>query len=190
MSLRVLRMTLDLWYFDSHARRGPFTHKGLFKGRRYLRFREGPEEQVQTGKSQKRAAYEQGDFEVQKRKIVGLPSWDTADEEPCDSNPLCKPQVQNSSNTRADIDVLMNSRTPHSTPWPRPGAFGAFSMKIPTDNFIWSQLLDWVDTTYNEFTIGGGYPGRLFSSVSNLVCFVLTTHTFVCHRSELDIGTP
>jgi hypothetical protein len=61
--------------------------------------------------------------------------------------------------TRANIDVLMNSRTPHATLAKTGSVWSVFNENSYGKLNLESTVVDWVDTRYNEFTIGGGDSG-------------------------------
>jgi hypothetical protein len=61
--------------------------------------------------------------------------------------------------TRADIDILMNSRTPHTTLAKTGSVWSVFNENSYGKLNLESTVVDWVDTRYNEATIGAGDSG-------------------------------
>jgi hypothetical protein len=61
--------------------------------------------------------------------------------------------------TRADIDVLMNSRTPHATLAKTGSVWSVFNENSYGKLNLESTVVDWVDTQYTEIAIGGGDSG-------------------------------
>jgi hypothetical protein len=61
--------------------------------------------------------------------------------------------------SRGDIDILMNSKTPHATLAKTGSVWSVFNENSYGKLDLQSTVVDWVDTKFNETQIGNGTSG-------------------------------